>query len=268
MVQPLSSRGSIRGVVSDLDGVVYRGEAPIASSIEAFRRWREQGVPYAFVTNNSSLSASQFAEKLSRMGVAVTRAQIFTTIDASAALLRQRWPRGGRAYVIGERPLCEAVEDAGFTIAGSGRGCRSPRLRWQSHLRQIADCDPRRAWGRTGDRHQSGRLTPAPDGYDPCVGITIAAISAAVPKAEMIVVGKPQPFMIERAVALLGIAKSEAIMIGDQLATDIVAGQRAGLRSILLASDAPFNGASATTPDRIVASLLDLVELPVGAGQS
>jgi 4-nitrophenyl phosphatase len=57
-------------------------------------------------------------------------------------------------------------------------------------------------------------------------------------------------------------------MIGDQLATDIVAGQRAGLRSILLASDAPFNSASATTPDGIVASLLDLMEFPVGAGQS
>ena len=119
MLQPFSG-GPIRGVVSDLDGVVYRGEAPIASSIEAFRRWREQGVPYAFVTNNSNLSASQFAEKLSRMGVAVTRAQIFTTIEASAALLRQRWPHGGRAYVIGEAPLSEAVEDAGFTLAGAG----------------------------------------------------------------------------------------------------------------------------------------------------
>src|SRR5258708_28387762 len=119
MLQPSWSRGSIRGVVSDLDGVVYRGEAPIASSIEAFRRWREQGVPYAFVTNNSSLSVSQFAEKLSRLGVAVTPAQIFTTIEASAALLRQRWPHGGRAYVIGERPLCEALEDTGFTLAGA-----------------------------------------------------------------------------------------------------------------------------------------------------
>src|ERR1700730_17762445 len=119
MLQPSWSRGSIRGVVSDLDGVDYRGEAPIASSIDDFPRWRAQGVPHAFVTNNSSLSASQFAEKLSRLGVVVSRAQIFTTIDASAALLRQRWPRGGRAYVIGEAPLREAVEDAGFTLTGA-----------------------------------------------------------------------------------------------------------------------------------------------------
>jgi 4-nitrophenyl phosphatase len=268
VLQPFWSRGPIRGVVSDLDGVAYRGEAPIASSIEAFRRWREQGVPYAFVTNNSTLSASQFAEKLSRLGVVVSRAQIFTTIDASAALLRQRWPRGGRAYVIGEAPLSEAVEDAGFTLTGAdadvvviGFDCSLTYDKLRIATRAALGGIPVIATN-------PDVLTPAPDGYDPCVGMTIAAISAAAPEAEMIVVGKPQPFMIEQAVALLGVAKSEAIMIGDQLATDIVAGQRAGLRSILLASDAPFNGASTTTPDGIVSSLLDLVDLPIVAGQA
>ena len=268
MLQPFWSRGSIGGVVSDLDGVVYRGEAPIASSIEAFRRWREQGVPYAFVTNNSSLSASQFAEKLSRMGVAVTRAQIFTTIEASAALLRQRWPHGGRAYVIGEAPLREAVEDAGFTLAGADADVVVIGFDCSLTYDKLRIAPRAALGGASVIATNPDALTPVSDGYDPCVGMTIAAISAAVPEAEIIVVGKPQPFMIERAVALLGVAKSEAIMIGDQLATDIVAGQRAGLRSILLASDAPFNGASTTTPDRIVASLLDLVEFPVGAGQS
>jgi 4-nitrophenyl phosphatase len=50
----------IRGVISDLDGVAYRDETPIASSVQAFRAWRERGVPYAFVTNNSTKSAAQF----------------------------------------------------------------------------------------------------------------------------------------------------------------------------------------------------------------
>jgi 4-nitrophenyl phosphatase len=268
MLQPSWSRGSIRGVVSDLDGVVYRGGAPIASSIEAFRRWREQGVPYAFVTNNSSLSASQFAEKLSCMGVAVTQAQIFTTIEASVALLRQRWPRGGRAYVIGEAPLCAAVGDAGFTLAGADADVVVIGFDCSLTYDKLRIATRAALGGAPVIATNPDVLTPAPDGYDPCVGMTIAAISAAVPDGEMIVVGKPQPFMIERAAALLGVEKCEAIMIGDQLATDIVAGQRAGLRSILLASDAPFNSTSTATPDGIVASLLDLMEFPVGAGQS
>ena len=138
------------------------------------------------------------------MGVAVTRAQIFTTIEASAALLRQRWPHGGRAYVIGERPLIEAVKDAGFTLAGAdadvvvlGFDCNLTYDKLRIATRAVLGGAPVIATNPDA-------LTPAPDGYDPCVGMTIAAISAAVPEAEIIVVGKPQPFMIEQAVALLG----------------------------------------------------------------
>ena len=45
--------------------------------------------------------------------------------------------------------------------------------------------------------------------------------------------------MIEAALAYLGAARDDTIMIGDQIATDIVAGQRAGLRSILVTTGTP-----------------------------
>ena len=61
--------------------------------------------------------------------------------------------------------------------------------------------------------------------------------STAVP----IVVGKPHPFMIEQSLKHLGTSKEETVMIGDLIATDIVAGHSAGLRAILLASDVPSN---------------------------
>ena len=48
-------------------------------------------------------------------------------------------------------------------------------------------------------------------------------------------------------------------MIGDQIATDIVAGQSAGLRAIPIACDVPFNALADAVPDRIISSLLDLV---------
>jgi 4-nitrophenyl phosphatase len=103
-------------------------------------------------------------------------------------------------------------------------------------------------------------LTPVHDGYDPCVGAMMAAVTAAVPSVTPIVVGKPHPFLIEQALAYLGTARHETIMVGDQVATDIAAGQAAGLRSILLASDVPFNVVKSTVPDRVISSLLDLVD--------
>jgi 4-nitrophenyl phosphatase len=84
-------------------------------------------------------------------------------------------------------------------------------------------------------------LTPVHDG-----------LTAAVPTAVSIVVGKPHPFTIEKALKHLG--KEETAMIGDQIATDIVAGQSAGLRAIPIACDVPFNALADAVP-----SLLDLV---------
>jgi 4-nitrophenyl phosphatase len=65
---------------------------------------------------------------------------------------------------------------------------------------------------------------------------------------------------VEQALAYLGTTKSETVMIGDQIGADIAAGQSAGLRSILVASDVPFNVVTGITPDRIGSNLLDLVD--------
>ena len=65
--------------------------------------------------------------------------------------------------------------------------------------------------------------------------------------------------MIEQALKHLGTGEAETVMIGDQIATDIVARQSAGLRAILLASDVPFNAVAGVVPDKIISNLLDLV---------
>jgi 4-nitrophenyl phosphatase len=80
------------------------------------------------------------------------------------------------------------------------------------------------------------------------------------PIRESVQAFQPQPLMIEQALAYLGTTKSETVMIGDQIGADIAAAQSTGLRSILVASDVPFNVVTGITPDHIVSSLLDLVD--------
>jgi len=111
-----ASNRPIRGVISDLDGVAYRDETPIASSVQAFRAWRERGVPYAFVTNNSTKSAGQFAAKLAGIGIPATAPQVFSTISAVQGLLRQQCVPGTRVFAIGEKPLLETLEEAGYRL--------------------------------------------------------------------------------------------------------------------------------------------------------
>lgn len=248
------------GIISDLDGVAYRGEQPIPESVQAFRAWHARSVPYAFVTNNSTKSAAQFAAKLNGMGIAATAAQVFSTISATAAVMLQRWRRGTSIFAIGEKPLFEALEEAGYRQ--TGENAEVVILGFDSDLSYAKLRTAVRAalHGATVIVTNPDVLTPVNDGYDPCVGTLAAAVTAAVPNAVPIIVGKPQPFMIEQALAYLGTKKSKTVMIGDQINTDIAAGQSAGLRSILVTSDVPFNAVAGITPDRTVSSLLDLVD--------
>jgi 4-nitrophenyl phosphatase len=249
----------INGIISDLDGVVYRDHHPVPGSVQAFRIWHERGVPYAFVTNNSTKSAAQFAAKLSGMGIPATAAQVFGTISAATALLQQRWPRGTPIFAIGEQPLLETLEQAGYYLTGTNPEVVVLGFDSELNYAKLRTAIRAALAGATIVATNPDVLTPAHDGYDPCVGVLIAAVTAAVPTAIPIVVGKPHPFMIEQALKHLGTSKEETVMIGDQIATDIVAGQSAGLRAFLIANDVPFNTVTGVVPDRIISSLLDLV---------
>lgn len=109
---------NVAGVISDLDGVVYRGTEPIPSAVVRFRKWWEQGVPYCFVTNNSTRTPEEVAAKLTAMGVPTKADQVITSAVVTAELMARRWPKGGTAFVIGAPALAEAVAGAGFSVAG------------------------------------------------------------------------------------------------------------------------------------------------------
>jgi ribonucleotide monophosphatase NagD (HAD superfamily) len=56
------------------------------------------------------------------------------------------------------------------------------------------------------------------------------------------VIGKPNTVMIEQALERLGAHPSETGMLGDRLETDILAGRRAGLSTILVLSGVTDRG--------------------------
>ena len=261
MAQPDGRGGApIHGVISDLDGVLYRGSRSIPDSVKAFQTWQARGVPYAFVTNNATKSAAQFAAKLAAMDVPVSAAQVFNAISATASLMRRRWRPGTRVFAIGETPLLEELEAGGFTLSGESAEIVVLGFDYALTYDKLRTAARAALNGAAIVVTNPDTLTPADSGFEPCVGVLAAAVTAAVPAAVPIIVGKPQPFMVEEALAYLATARSETIMIGDQIATDIVAGQSAGLRSVLVTTGLPYKAVAGVTPDRVVSSLLDLVD--------
>jgi 4-nitrophenyl phosphatase len=101
------------------------------------------------------------------------------------------------------------------------------------------------------------RAFPVETGLWPGAGSIIAAVATATGVTPTII-GKPAPTLLLAALTHLGVAPEHAIMIGDQVATDVRAGKAAGVATVLVEGDLA-QGAAETVPDLTVRDLSDLL---------
>lgn len=79
-----------KGYLIDLDGTMYRGTEQIAEAAGFINDLRKREIPYLFVTNNSSRTPAQVADKLRSIGIATEDDQVFTTSMATANYIAQQ----------------------------------------------------------------------------------------------------------------------------------------------------------------------------------
>lgn len=254
---PASRR--VKAVISDLDGVMYRGEIPIPGSPETVRGWIARDLPFVFITNNATLTAAEFASRLTAMGAPTRPDQVITSCTAAGAWVAAERPGGARVFPIGTHALRAALEEGGAALV-DGPDADVVALGFDYGLTYAMIRTAVKAClnGATLVVTNPDVLTPDDDGFEPCVGAFAAAICAAVPGLAPVVVGKPAPFMIEEALRRLGAAPEDAVMIGDQIVTDIACAHAAGVRGWLVRSGAPAAPAPGIEPDLVAERLADL----------
>lgn len=245
----------VTGIVSDLDGVVYRGKSAIPDAVEAFRGWRSAGIPYCFVTNNSTHTAEDVAAKLTGFGMEATPENVVTSAVTAAWLIRKSHPAGTRIYVIGAPSLKKAILDAELEITEE-----NPTVVIMGLDREIAHEKLRIAVnavlkGAVLMGTNPDLLLPTPTGFEPGAGALLTAVATAA-RVKPVIVGKPEVHMIEAALSRLGTERATTLMIGDQIPTDIQAGKRAGLCSVLVTTGVPpVDDPTLQQPDFVVSSL-------------
>src|SRR5690349_8508511 len=107
---------NIKALILDMDGVVWRGDAPIGDLPATFKRIRERGLKFVFATNNSTKTSEQYVVKLKGLGVDIEPWQVVTSSQAAARAIAQTFPRGTKALVIGEDGLRIPLELEGFEV--------------------------------------------------------------------------------------------------------------------------------------------------------
>jgi glycerol 3-phosphatase-2 len=99
-------------ILSDLDGVVYRGAAPIPHAVTALNAARETKT-VGFLTNNASRLAADVAEQLTTMGLDVDADDVVTSPQATLLLLSRVVEPGASLLVVGGPGLTTVLQGGG-----------------------------------------------------------------------------------------------------------------------------------------------------------
>ena len=224
------------GLIVDLDGVIWLGDEPVAGAAEAIAALRARGVRLVFLTNDPRSSRAEYAGRLQAIGIEVDERDIVTAGNSLAALVAEREGKGATAFVIGSPSLKGELTGAGLELVDGEAARRADVVVVGGH----DDFDFRELLVATQALRAGARLYaagrdavfPRPDGPWPGTGAIVAAVEVAGGRTA-IAAGKPEPFIFDRARALLESCNRVAI-VGDSLASDIAGGKRAGLRTILV----------------------------------
>ncbi|MEA1903170.1 MAG: HAD-IIA family hydrolase [Actinomycetota bacterium] len=245
-------------VLCDLDGVIYRGDTPLPGAAEALRRLTNAGARVVFVTNNSTRTPSQAADKIRRItGVAVDSEQMATSSQAAASMLTAE---DGPALVVGEDGVHAAVLERGLETTDDPERARSVvvGMFWGMTYNDIARAAEAVRRGARFVATNTDPTYPIEDGLLPGAGSLVAAIATASGR-DAEVAGKPHEPM-HRLLRSRGIDR--AWVVGDRLDTDIaLADNEPGWSSILVKTGVTQGSDGTDRADHVVANFEEAVEV-------
>jgi arabinose operon protein AraL len=264
----------IDGILFDLDGTLYLGEAALPGSVAALAELRRRGKRLLFVSNKPLDPRPVYAAKLTRLGIPATADAVITAAFVLGRHLATHWPHL-RYYVIGEPNLRQELRDHGLhildelaeqdekqvldptgidaVIVGFDRTLDYRKL----NTAYQALCRGARFFATNADK-----TCPLPGGAIPDAGATLAALEHSSGRTVELVAGKPSPLITDVALATLALPPERCLMVGDRLETDIRMGQAAGMKTAVVLTGVARRSEAEEfdpPPDLIVEGVNDLL---------
>jgi HAD superfamily hydrolase (TIGR01450 family) len=218
----------------DLDGVLYLGAEAVPHAAESVAAASRAGMRSAFVTNNASRSPAVVAAHLTEIGVPAEAADVVTSAQATARLLREQLPTGVEVLVVGADGLIEEVRAAGYAVVSrAGPAVRAVVQGYapDTGMPELVEAALALRAGVPWIAANTDSTLPSPRGPVPGNGALVAALQVATGRSPQ-VAGKPEPALHVESVARVGARRP--LVIGDRLDTDVLGAIRGGADSLLV----------------------------------
>ncbi|HLR91986.1 MAG TPA: TIGR01457 family HAD-type hydrolase [Atopostipes sp.] len=220
------------GYLIDLDGTMYNGNESIAEAAGFIERLRKTNKPFLFLTNNSTSNPEDVSKKLKQVSdVEAYPKEVFTSTEATISYLHKRQLK--RIYVIGEAGLMEGLMQEDFVLTDEAVDAVVVGLDSQVDYAKLEQATLLIQAGAEFIGTNPDTNLPTERGLIPGNGALIAFLEAATGQ-QATIVGKPEAIIMEEALDKLGLKKEEVLMVGDNYTTDIQAGIRNGIDTLLV----------------------------------
>jgi NagD protein len=225
----------MKNFLIDMDGVLVEGKTIIPGADEFINKLLEQKRKFLLLTNNPVYTPRDLAHRLQETGLQIKEKQIFTSALATAAFLQRQRPNG-KAFVLGESGLTQAIHDIGYIITDINPDYvvlgETLAYNFQMIKKAIRLIHNEGARFIATNPDSSG---PSEGGLVPACGAMAALIEKASGVAPLFI-GKPNALMMRTALNYLNVHSENTIMVGDRMDTDIIAGVTSGMETILVLS--------------------------------
>jgi len=247
----------------DIDGVLYRGHTAINGAREFIDYLIEEEIKFICVTNNSAKTPAEYSKRLNKLKINIGEKNIINSGIATVEFLKDTFLKEKErlsAYVIGGDGLISLIEDSGIVLEED-----NPDLvvvGWDVNFTYEKMKKASLAIQKGGIYIGTNPDTtyPSEEGILPGCGAILASITTAS-GVEPIIIGKPQPLIMEMAAKRISAKKEKSLMIGDRIDTDILAGRNFGIQTALVLSGVISKSdvtRSAIKPDYIFEDMMDL----------
>ncbi len=228
----------IKLAIFDLDGVIYRGNTLIPGADTIIQELKDHSIKVVYNSNNSTITRQTYVKRLKDFKIPSEITDFYTSASIASAEIT-KLKENASIFVIGEIGLRDelqfvghriltnpSMEDIDFVIVGLDREFTYEKL----SMAQKCILEGNAQFYATN----ADATLPVARGFKPGAGTMVKALSTCIDKEPIRIFGKPEPFGIKTILTDMQVHPDQACIFGDRLNTDILAGNRAGILSIIV----------------------------------
>lgn len=260
---------NIKHFALDMDGTIYNGGTLFPFTNTFLNYLKENNINYSFLTNNPSKSTSDYLKHLEKMGIEATEEEMYTSAVATINYIKKNHPNFKRLFILGTPSMIKEFEAAGFISTDDNAEDRPDALVVGFDTSLVYSRLCRAAYWAS---QQLPYLATNPDWVCPTdqpnilvdCGSICTCIEAATKRKPDVVIGKPDPQMLDGIIYKYKLKPNEIAMVGDRIYTDVQMAINAGALGILVLSGEATNAdvaASEVKPPIVAKDLAEIQQL-------